>query len=658
MRYGAAMNRRVLGLARAWAVVLLALVFGAAGTACRSDGGGNDGAGEGEGDGGGAEGEGEGEGEGDGSPLLLAEVACTGDDWAEVVNVGTNPVSLGDWAVTDDPRQATRRVPFAGTLAPGERAVVAVEAFGIACDEAITLLQGDEVRDATTLAVARAGATWSRLPEPVSRASAFSESLPTPAAPNQPFSPGDLRLNEIDCRGRDRVELVNAGPSPVDVAGFQLLGNAVDATLRYVLPAQTVGPGERLVIVEHDPAASPPVDGFPFDVGCTGSLTLLDAHGATVDAAVLQRTAEAFTWGRLPDGRGDFTATEETIGAPNAPAALLATDVFDDAIVHSVVIDVPVDAQALLLSPSSPPLDARFGFDGEPTVPCVVRHDRAGRYVLGFADVARFRGLEALVVEFADDDPSALRTAVAGRAFAAATVIAPRVGFAAAAVAGRPARLATLIEILDGRRLRRELSSTVHVYDSGVGPRDVVDADVDNWSVVVGDVAVRDDLRAVAAVVETHRTAAGFLAAAGPVLALGATLRFLAVDAWLDHADGYARARGDVLVHVDAAGEARLLPGDLDGVLRADGPLFSGGSAVVDACLADPDCVDLYGTTLEDVDTALVGADLVAVIDRVASGLRPHVDDPGRFDAAVLALRERVAARPAEVRARRAADRP
>ncbi|MBM4282166.1 MAG: lamin tail domain-containing protein [Deltaproteobacteria bacterium] len=590
--------------------------------------------------------------------MILSEVACAGDDWVELKNFADGPVALSGWALTDDVADPTRRELLSGSLAPGERRVVAVTAFGIACDETLTLLSDGPGRETTTLAVARPGATWARLPEPVTASSSFDEGLPTPGTPNQPYVVGAVRLNEIDCRGNDRVELVNAGAVAIDVGGFTLVGDPADPAQRYVLPTQSLPPGGRAVVLEADPAAVPPIVGFAFDIACTGALSLHEDGGATADAVVLERTAEAFTWGRLPDGTGDFAATVETIGAPNAPATLLAPEVFDEAVLHDLTVEVAAGDRVTLLRPSSPEVACTLRFADDAPLACDVRQDRVGRFVLAFADAARFRGLEALVVEFDDEDPTLLRAALAARAYAAATVIAPRVGFASASVAGQPARLSALVEVLDGRRLRRELASTAHIYASGPGPRDLVADDVSRWEVVVGDELVRDDLRAVAGVLAAHRDRPGVLEAAAPLLAAGASLRLLAVDAWLDHADGYARARGDVVVHVDAAGEARLLPGDLDGVLRADGPAYATGSALVDACLVDPPCADLFDAALFDVADALGAADLAGIVDRLAPMLRDRAADPATFDAAVSSLRARIIARPAEMAARIAAGAP
>jgi hypothetical protein len=654
MRYGAAMLRSSV---RSFAVSLSSFVLVSALSACPpsppDDGGGGEGEGEGE------EGEGEGEGEGELGDVVISEVACAGTDWVELVNLSTTDVALTGWGLSDDAADPTRTLALSGTLSAGARIAVDVAGtFGIACDETVSLLQGGRVRDETTLAVARSGATWARLPEPLSSSTPFGEGLPTRGALNVAFALGQVRINEIDCRGNDRIELVNSGNDDVDVGGFVVAIDPTDPAGRYALPAAVLAGGARLVVSEADATAVPPVEGFGFDVDCNGPLLLLDASGAPVDSVVLERTAEAFSYGRLPDATGDFAANTETIGAPNVAAALLAPEVFDDATVHDVVVDVDPALRPSLLALPSAEVPCSFVLGDDAAVDCVVRQERAGRFVIGFDDSARFRGLENLVVDVSDEDPTHLRALVAARAFAASTVIAPRAGFARARIAGEPARIGNLIEVLDGRRLRRELPSTAHVYESGPGPRDIVENDVGRWTVTVGDVAVRDDLNLLADVLETHRTTPGLLQAAGPVLAVGATLRFLAADAWLDHTDGYARGRGDVVVHFDDDGEGRLLPGDGDATLRGDGALYPAGSVLVDACLVDDDCALLYDAAIVDVDAAVDALGLPALVDAWAGLVRADVVDADAFDVAVAALRARLVARPDEVAAQRAARAP
>lgn len=117
----------------------------------------------------------------------------------------------------------------------------------------------------------------------------------------------DVVINEIESKDGDNpdwIELKNNGSLPVDVAGLQLVDNGGDE--QYAIPADTtIVAGGYLV-----------VDGtqFTFGLGGDDSAILLSADGNTVlDQYDWTSTAEV-TYGRCPDGTGDFAAT--TVATP------------------------------------------------------------------------------------------------------------------------------------------------------------------------------------------------------------------------------------------------------------------------------------------------------------------------------------------------------
>ena len=143
----------------------------------------------------------------------------------------------------------------------------------------------------------------------------------------------------------------------------------------------------------------------------------------------------------------------------------------------------------------------------------------------------------------------------------------------------------------------------------------------------VGDRTDTGDVVAVAAALQPFLTGPGFLDGAADVFRMGATIRFLAIDAWLGHDDGYGRARGDVFIHLDDGGEARLLPGDLDG-MSLGGDVVPVGAALHAACANDPPCVALFEDELLLTSAAVIDADIDGVIDVLKNGLAllPGVD--------------------------------
>lgn len=149
-------------------------------------------------------------------------------------------------------------------------------------------------------------------------------------------------INEIQATGEDWVELVNTGANPVDLGGYGLAdtdnasgGPKVDAAARFP-NGTTVAPGDRVfVVAEQDPAAGVgphdvclsvggPASCFYATWGVSGAngekiflLAVDDSIVAEGEYPMNAATAPN-TWGRLPDGTGDFQETAPTPGEANA----------------------------------------------------------------------------------------------------------------------------------------------------------------------------------------------------------------------------------------------------------------------------------------------------------------------------------------------------
>lgn len=558
----------------------------------------------------------------------------------EVKNVGDVDVDLAGVTVSDRADDATRREPLGGVLAPGARAVVDVTAFGLACEETVFLLQGDAVVDRTTLVVARADATWSRLPEPIAAASAFSESFPTRGLENQAFAVGDVRLNELDCRGVERVEIVNAGAAAVDLAGYSLTSDD-DATTRLVFPAIPLPAGGRLVLTEGED--------FTFTMRCDGGVVgLRDGDGVLVDTAVLADIPQDFTWSRLPDGVGAFAAGEESIGAENSPPVETGVGLFDVTAPTTITLAIAeADRPALAAPGDGASVQAILTVAGDTAIDATVSVPRGGTFLVAFADGARFRGLEHLLLDVRNHDESLTLDIIASALFRARGVLAPRVGLARLDIPGFASQPGRVVEVVDERLLRRTFPSTGHLYDAGDGPADLTAADRTGLTVVVGEPGDVGDLDGLVNTLAPFITGPGLIDGASDVFRMGATIRFLATDAWLGHDDGYGRARGDVFVHIDDGLEARLLPGDLDG-MSLGGDVVPVGSALHAACANDPPCAALLEEELTLTSAAVIDADLDGLIDDVKVGLAGL---PGTDANSAEAVREALRARADEVTA-------
>jgi hypothetical protein len=151
---------------------------------------------------------------------------------------------------------------------------------------------------------------------------------------------GQLVINEISADGDDWIELFNAGVGPVDLSGMKVCDQEEPGVPKLedaiIIPDDTVlEPGAYLFILADqdtpaegftdvcDPGPAPCLQaGFGLSQGDGDEVFVLDFEDVLVtsepypaDAAV-----EPTTWGRLPNGTGDFTVTAATPGAENEAA--------------------------------------------------------------------------------------------------------------------------------------------------------------------------------------------------------------------------------------------------------------------------------------------------------------------------------------------------
>lgn len=150
---------------------------------------------------------------------------------------------------------------------------------------------------------------------------------------------GTLVFNELSATGGDWLELYNTGSNPVDVSGYKLADNEVDASAprlsqALVLPSGTmIAPGGYLVVLANEKTASPsPQPCFDGGVqpGCptvtwgiskdtANTFYLLapnDVPALQVDMAPNVHVSGE-SWGRFPNGTGTFAVTKPTPGKAN-----------------------------------------------------------------------------------------------------------------------------------------------------------------------------------------------------------------------------------------------------------------------------------------------------------------------------------------------------
>jgi hypothetical protein len=464
-----------------------------------------------------------------------------------------------------------------------------------------------------------------------------------------PPPPASVVLNEVDCHGRDWIELLNTGDAPADLSGYGLTDDLDDPERTYRLPAGTeIAPGGFLDVRQQNENA----DGFQFGIGCGGdeTIVLLDPAGELVDAVTLPVLADRYAWGRLPDGTGAFARTEPTRGAPNVPGALAGADYFDPQGRAHIDIELPpqsvnglnaapyehVPARVRITVGQAEGADegewydvglhikGRAGsfrtLDGKPAL----RID-TNRYVPG-QDIA---GLKNLTLNNMVQDPSIVHEVATYALFRALGIPAPRTGFASVTVNGQPYGLYLFLETYDDVWLQEHFETTVHLYEGLYGqdlyPEFTAEIDAEE-----GDPLDRSDYEALVMALDAASAHPGeLLPRTEALIDWPQVARVMATELYVGHWDGYASTRNNWYMHFDADGVMRLLPWGSDQTWGYDHPLHQGGGRLFAACMADADCRVLYDQQIAAVLDAVDALDLPTLVQGVYAAQRPALEaDP------------------------------
>lgn len=245
-------------------------------------------------------------------------------DWVEFANTGEVDVDLNGWKLRDDKNESTIGsgyvVPAGGYLVLSKDAGFS---FGLGKDgdEVHLSLPDGTVVDEYTFTKLPAGAakaSWGRCPDLTGDFGPTAAQTPGEANACAPDPATSFVINEVESDGGDPadwIELANTSYLPVDASGLILRDN--DDTHTFTIPTGTTIPayGFAAFVVDAGPSA--------FGLGKADSARLFAADGTTlIDQTSWTAHAEQ-TWGRCPDGTGEFGQTlSATPGAANdcAPA--------------------------------------------------------------------------------------------------------------------------------------------------------------------------------------------------------------------------------------------------------------------------------------------------------------------------------------------------
>lgn len=288
------------------------------------------------------------------SPIKINEVVTNKDpvaDWVELVNTSDADIDIAGWTAIDNGKKSKPITFPAGTI------VVAgsyysfyteegstpdgSDGFGLGKDDSITISDsdGNVVAEFSWGPHAEKDGkitSWGRLPDKTGEFGVTGESTRNapnkapegktedPATPTfdpknaQPLQPATtVVINEIESNGdpvADWVELYNTGDAPVDISGWLVIDND-DKHAPLVFPGSTVI-APKSFLRFYTEGAEVLGGGEGFGLGKADSVRIFTPKNELAAEASWKEHANE-TFGRVPDGTGDFVNTLSTPGAAN-----------------------------------------------------------------------------------------------------------------------------------------------------------------------------------------------------------------------------------------------------------------------------------------------------------------------------------------------------
>jgi hypothetical protein len=475
-------------------------------------------------------------------------------------------------------------------------------------------------------------------------------------SPSAPAESSGVVLNEVNCTGTDWVEVVNGSNAAVSLAGWVLTDDALDRVplrdshrMRFGADA-VLGSGGRLVIRSG-------TEGFAFGLSCgDDTLRLADATGTLVDAVTLPVLATAgLTYGRIPDGTGDWTWTLPTEGTANAVAPDTRADdpawLYDPMQVTEIDLEAGAAALSQLAAVPDEYVDARITLrNGESTYgPYMVGMRLKGQtsfrtlegkaaFKIKFGHTVAgqsFFGLKGLTLNNMVEDPSMIAEASASLLLQATGVPTARVGYAYVRLNGTEYGLYANVENVDAVMARRWFTGTQHIYEGDTPGVDMIPGRADDLEVDEGSSSDRSDLEALSAA--NAGGADGWWERMQPVADLVEMTRAFAAEHYIGHSDGYSVAAGaskpnNYYLHSDAAGRFVLIVSGTDQTWLERSEFGAYGDGVLmRGCVANGTCRRLYVDALRRLAASATVAALPATARAIRDVIAPwRVRDPSR----------------------------
>ncbi|MDD3362751.1 MAG: lamin tail domain-containing protein [Hespellia sp.] len=292
-----------------------------------------------------------------------------GNDWIEIMNTGETDVDISGWFVSDS--KGLENLTDGSTQQIAENTVIAAGAvmvleenvdfnFGLGKEDTAGLYDGNSQLLDSYAWTGHANGTYARVPDGTG---AFVDQEATKGQLNsttggagegggntgeggENTGTGKLVINEINSAPDDWVELMNAGTADLDVSGYEIRDNSDDHRFK-IAAGTTVKAGELLLIKDttagdvYDNTSQTYLSGDfqgAIGIGSGDSIRIYDAQGVPLDeytwtehASYNGQDSEA-SYGRYPDGTGEFVVMPETPGLANAlhPSQVVINEIESD----------------------------------------------------------------------------------------------------------------------------------------------------------------------------------------------------------------------------------------------------------------------------------------------------------------------------------------
>jgi len=259
--------------------------------------------------------------------VKINEVESSGGtpgDWIELFNTGSASVDLSGWSLLDNDDTHTA-VPFAtgSTIAAGGYFVVedSTLGFGLGAPDSARLYDAAHTLVDTYSWTQHASTTYGRCPNGTGDFTTTTSS--TKGAANDCSVSIPVKINEVESDGGtpgDWIELVNNGTTAVDLSGYVLRDNSDSHT--FTIPTGSSIAAGGYLTEDVDVSGG-------FGLGAADSARLFAPDGTTLIDSYTWTTHATTTYGRCPNGTGDFATTAAaTKNAPNACVGQISTAVW------------------------------------------------------------------------------------------------------------------------------------------------------------------------------------------------------------------------------------------------------------------------------------------------------------------------------------------